>query len=1398
MTRAGVAVGLLRSPTTWIVLGLTLLSFLQRPGRTTFDTKLDLVVDPLAFLGRALHLWNPAASGGELQNQAYGYLFPMGPYFALCQLLGLPPWIAQRLWCALLLCAAFGGVLAVARALRVGSAPAQYLGAVAYALAPRMLTEIGPLSAEMVAAVMLPWILLPLVRADRIGSPRRAAGLSGLAVLGVGGMNGALVITVLLLPGLWLLTRRWTARHVRLVLWWSGAVVASVLWWLLPLMLLGEYSLPFVDYVESAANTTAPTSLFQVLRGTNQWVAYIVQGSPWWPSGFVLVDNPVLMLATGLVAAVGLAGLVRRGLPERLFLTLGVVAGVTVMTIGYVGELDSPLSHTVRALLDGPLAPLRNVHKFEPGLRLPLVLAFAHAVSRVRVPAAAGRAFAGRARLAVGVVLVAVTAVPAWTFTLRPGPGWQDVPDYWRSAMTWLADNDPDARTLLLPGTGFGEYTWGRTVDEPAQALARSPWALRSQIPLGSEGNTRLMDAVEDALANGRGSPGLADFLARSGHRFLLVRNDIDRPATGAPPVTVVRDALARSAGIERVATFGPEVAPRDQPVAGAIDLDAAPAPALEVYEVERAVPRAVAVHAEDLATVSGGPESLLPLLDSGVLRGDRPAVLAGDGGAPASRDWLVTDGLRHRERNVGRVRDNLSQTLAPDERPRQDRPASDILPFSGPEHLTFAAYRGIRGVTASSSTGFADSVRASDPSSMPFAAIDGDPYSAWQSSTLDGPAGQWLEVGLDTPRVVDQVSLRVVDDIRVGWPVTRIRITTDSGSREHEVARGAAPQAFAVSPGLTSRVRVTVLSVAAEQTTGSVGIAELSVPGVTAQRALRVPADVEPGPEQRTTFAFSRGAQPRYSCTGTDGDQRCDVGLARSGEEPDGVHRLFRTRDDANYVLAGTVLPTVGGVVPVTPAGVTVSSTTQLAGDPAAAPLAAVDVNPATTWIADYTDEEPTLRLAWSGARDVTGLRLTTSALSGASRPTEVRITTPELSRTVPVFSDGSVEFAATTDRLDITVQRSEGVPDRVPGPVGISDVEIAGAPDLVRPIPLDTPFTVPCGSGPAVTVDGTSYATTVSGTLRDVFQHRPLPLGTCRDLVEGVDLDGREHEVSTARSDSFVVQDLTLRPSAAGADQPEPGRRAIDVERWDVAHRQLRVDAGPAAVLSVPENANDGWVAKVDGKPLDRTRVDGWQQAWVLPAGGATTVVLDFEPDTTYRQRLLVGAAAVAILLLVALVPVRGRVRITTAPGGGRWVPAALVVLLAAVGGVLPVVLLIASLLARAVAQRYGARFNVTAGIVVAGMATATGIAVVGRLQGHGQDWAYGTATQAAILVALAAAVSPCLDWFDPRPELDQGPEAHQQGGGGDGPGDDLDGRPVPPEEDQHDLEPDRQPRQ
>ena len=82
---------------------LVAVQFAQRPGQTTFDTKFDLSVDPAGVLAKSLHLWNPQLSFGELQTQAYGYLFPPGPFFVVAEWVHLPTWVAQRLWSGLLL-----------------------------------------------------------------------------------------------------------------------------------------------------------------------------------------------------------------------------------------------------------------------------------------------------------------------------------------------------------------------------------------------------------------------------------------------------------------------------------------------------------------------------------------------------------------------------------------------------------------------------------------------------------------------------------------------------------------------------------------------------------------------------------------------------------------------------------------------------------------------------------------------------------------------------------------------------------------------------------------------------------------------------------------------------------------------------------------------------------------------------------------------------------------------------------------------------------------------------------------------------------------------------------------------------------------------------------------------
>src|SRR6476620_9833307 len=71
---------------------------LSSPGRVSSDTKQYLYLDPGRLLARAPYLWDPNVAAGTVPHQNIGYLFPMGPWFWLFDRLGVPDWIAQRLW----------------------------------------------------------------------------------------------------------------------------------------------------------------------------------------------------------------------------------------------------------------------------------------------------------------------------------------------------------------------------------------------------------------------------------------------------------------------------------------------------------------------------------------------------------------------------------------------------------------------------------------------------------------------------------------------------------------------------------------------------------------------------------------------------------------------------------------------------------------------------------------------------------------------------------------------------------------------------------------------------------------------------------------------------------------------------------------------------------------------------------------------------------------------------------------------------------------------------------------------------------------------------------------------------------------------------------------------------
>ena len=1320
------------------------IAFNTAPGRMISETKLDMAVNPLGFLGRAVHLWD-AAFFGHLQNQAYGYLFPMGPFYTLFHWLGMPEWNIQRLWMTLVLCTAFLGTVRLARALGIGSPDTRILGGLAYALAPHALALIGFNSSEFQPSAVLPWILLPLVLAARGAlGPRRAAALSAVAFLFAGGVNAAAELAVLVVPALYLLTRRGPGRW-RLTAWWLACMAAVSLWWLAPLLVMGRYIFSFLPFIETAEATTGVTSLLNTLRGTSGWMSFLpVDGRAWLPAAFEQATRPWLIAVTAAVAAAGLAGLVRRGTPERTFLALSVLVGVCVVTAGHgaAGDvLAFPWAAQVRELLDGPLAPFRNLHKFDALIRLPLALGLAALPLRRPSPQ--------RARaVAVAAGLVGVSVLPVATAGVATPGSFPEIPSYWREAAAWLNANTGSGMVLAVPGSKRGEYVWGRPLDEPMQSLLTVRWATHSNVPWGSPGLARLLQAIDERFATGEGSPGLTAVLRRIGVKYLLVRNDLARETVGTAWPARVHQVLEDSTGLRRVAGFGPSVGSTSATTAsGWFDQ---PYQALEVYEVPRAAPIAGTVPADGALRVAGAPEAVLSLAENGLLTDDTPVLIGDDPSAAPTRDTVVTDTLRRRGIVFGDLRRISGPTL------EEDEPAgADLLDPAWEDAAVSARYLNVARITASSSD--ADVTAAGvyrDPGRQPYAAFDGDPRTGWRSDGWTGAVGQWLEVRFTEPIAPPAITV-AFEVSALDPPVAEIALETEAGTRRAEVAPVTRPQRFVLPEGETSWLRIRVTRLAEEPRTvfgTRVGITEVAVPGLTPVRSLRVPDPPEGDGDAGTVLLTRQG--DASACMRGSASWTCDQRLEILGEDGFGLDRTITVAEGGERAVSGRAvltdpdsaraLTTLPDLYP----HVTASSTAT--DHPAVLGRAAMDGDVRTLWYAEPLDRRPTLDIDLGKTRRFSALWVVLPDSHLGTPP--VRLTIRAGKRTVRAWvdRDGWARFPELRARrftVEFTVPKSRALE--------VAEIVIPG----VRPLSGmgGLPLRLPCGYGPTLRVDGEAVPTrVVDGTLDDVLNGRPVRYEGCSP----VRLAPGTSRIHIAPTDPFRVESVVLRAGSAdetgaktgadarsrdaedaggsAADGDATTMRPVDIRSWGPQERRLAVSVAERSYLVVGENHNAGWQAYLDGKRLVPARLDGWRQAWVLPAGAEGTVVLRYEPDAAYRAALAAGGGlALAVVALAAIPGARGRIRLAAArprPGVVWALPVAFAVGLWTGGwpGALSVAVL-TLLFFRLVVAEGAAAVAAGGALVLAGLAGAAGAVT-------GADVLSGPVPQALCLLVLA----------------------------------------------------------
>lgn len=1279
------------------------LTFAQSPGQISPDTKLDLTANPLRFLARAFHLWNSELPFGQAQNQAYGYLFPHGTFFLAGDVLGLPGWVTQRLWWAVLLVVGFWGVVRVAEVLGIGSTTSRVLGAVAFALSPRVLTTLGAISSETLPMMLAPWVLLPVIVALR-GDPRvrTLAARSALAIALMGAVNAVATLTACLCAAVWLACHRPTRVWWRFVAWWVPCVALAVAWWVIALLHLGRISPPFLDFIESSGVTTQWMSLTEMLRGTGAWTPYV---APTATAGAPLVTGSVAVLATTLVAAGGLAGLALAGMPARGRLITMLLAGVVLLAAGYSGGLGSPVAHYVQVFLDADGTPLRNLHKLEPLLRLPLALGLAHLLGRIPLPGSAPRpvwrnAFAhpeNDKRVAVGIVLLAaLTAATAlaWTGRLAPSGTFDAIPQYWHDTAKWLDDNNSGGRVLVAPGAPFATQVWGNSHDEPLQVLGDSAWGVRDSIPLTPPETIRALDSVQRLFAAGRPSEGLAETLVQQGISYVVVRNDLDPDTSRSARPILVHRAIDGSPGLTRVAEFGEPVGPGT--LAGFVtDSGLRPRyPAVEIYRVDGAAPAGkgvltpYAVDAGTMARVDGGPESLLRLNERRVLAGRPPLgpmLLTQDAlraGLPAPL-VTVTDTPTARETDYGRVDDHSSAIRAPGDARNTFNRVPDY-PSTGAD-LVYGQWDGGR-VSVSSASSDSTALPNVSPSSGPAAAIDGDASTSWVSNALQTAVGQWLQVDLDRP--VTNATLTITPSATaVGAQVRRLEVSTVNGTSTVRFDEPGTPLTVALPYGESPWVRITATGTDDNSPGVQFGITDISLTqydanGFANPVNLRHTVDVPAPPPGSAVAQWDLGSEllGRAGCAESPSGTRCSAAMALASEEPVNLSRTLTVPEPTPVTPTVWVRARQG---PNLADLIAAPGATRAVGD--ADPIdvlgsayAATDGDPDTAWTAPQRSVQPrkppVLELRLPRPTGVAAIRVTPSSSVLPAHPTMIAVDLgdgPQVRR----MDEGTQTFALhprTTDSIRVWLLDWDDVIDRTS--LGFDQLKPPGLAEIValdgRGAPIGAAdadanrargISLPCGRGPVIGVAGEFVQTSVTTTVGDLLDGRPVPARPCR--TEPIALPAGQQELLISPGPALIVDGVQLATPRAREIVPAT-TSPVAVELWSNDHREVSLGPSEAArILVVPESSSPGWVARDDaGVTLAPVTVNGWQQGWVVPAGTQGTVTLDFASNATYRAGLIGGLAVLPLLLLLAFVPMRRPG--PPAPAARPWHPRPLVI--------------------------------------------------------------------------------------------------------------------------------------
>jgi hypothetical protein len=849
---------------SFAVLAL-LIAFTNRPGRYIDDFRFEVAWVPGRTLERYWSLWQPTGGFGGIAGSERNLLPTL--VFWVAEAFGASPWIAQRIWQALLLFIAATGAVAVVRFFRPRIGLWHLIAGLAFMLSPAGLGLFRPSPIYAVFAVS-PWIVAAVLRGVCGIEPWRWAAVFALSVVFAMPIElPAMIFVFAFLPAIAVLTIRFTreARWGVAALWVARAGLLSVLCYA-NVLVRSPYAQGSLErrlfITETAEAVAVATSWSEVYRGLGNWLTYFNFGGEIARPNFSdFLDNPLVVAATCLVPLVAMASLLRpSALLARLAVPLAIVSLIVVVGLHPVGD-PSPSGRLFGEILDR----YPNSLAFRATVKAAWLWALTVAVLFGAVVAAVehrcrtvrdARLRRPLRSLVVGgaVAMLVAASWPAWTGNLQLF-GVDEIPDYWFESVAWLEAN-PEGQVLVLPGTPQPVYRWGDPGDDILDSVIRRPFLTPNFLTQGTTPTTNnlLWEFQQRLGSEFANQSDYATILRRLGVRYVVIRNDIAwtnpgvlRPASLEP--------LRNDPGLQLVAQFGElgenTVAPPDaddEPLEVSLRALEAQLHPIEIYDL--------------------GPTSL-----ARVVRDDRSVVMAGDGAGwfLAASSGLLDSGapLAHADASTDdELVDELSSgspVLITDSNVRREHQAVGSIAVRSP-----ALFPGAERVS-----GYVDSLYQSPGSStvawapdlagvqasvdwlvQPWATatqvVDGNPGTAWRVPFLSPPVGQSVTLRLAEAGPIGEVGIQRA--VAVSGNLTSAFVSVDGG--EPIVVEFDGDEVIVDLDGVVgTELTVGIESVDGLEPTG-IGFAEIEIAGYDIQISRDTPSSLASRAEANAELA--------------------------------------------------------------------------------------------------------------------------------------------------------------------------------------------------------------------------------------------------------------------------------------------------------------------------------------------------------------------------------------------------------------------------------------------------------------------------------------------------------------------------------------------------------------